>query len=100
MYICTSSCFSVFQYASIDINVYTSLILLQERSKILFRIADLIEKHNDEIATLETWDSGKLYQQVATIEIPMIVRLLRYYAGKLVSEFRTSVILLYVYILK
>lgn len=32
-----------------------------ERSKVLFRIADLIEKHNDEIATLETWDSGKLY---------------------------------------
>ncbi|KAH0648200.1 hypothetical protein KY285_033448 [Solanum tuberosum] len=52
-----------------------------ERSKVLFRIADLIEKHNDEIATLETWDSGKLYQQVATIEIPMIVRILRYYAG-------------------
>ncbi|XP_055820686.1 benzaldehyde dehydrogenase, mitochondrial-like [Solanum dulcamara] len=52
-----------------------------ERSKILLRIADLIEKHNDGIATLETWDSGKLYQQVATIEIPMIVRVLRYYAG-------------------
>lgn len=48
----------------------------------MLRIADLIEKHNDEIVTLETWDSGKPYQQVATIEIPMVVRLLRYYAGK------------------
>ncbi|PHT81252.1 Aldehyde dehydrogenase family 2 member B4, mitochondrial [Capsicum annuum] len=53
----------------------------QERSKILLRIADLIEKHNDESATLETWDSGKPYVQATSIELPMIVRLRRYYAG-------------------
>lgn len=46
------------------------------------RIADLIEKHNDESATLETWDSGKPYVQATSIELPMIVRLRRYYAGK------------------
>lgn len=52
-----------------------------ERSKILLRLADLIEKHNDEIAMLEAWDTGKLYEQAAKIEVPMVVRLLRYYAG-------------------
>ncbi|XP_009759823.1 benzaldehyde dehydrogenase, mitochondrial-like [Nicotiana sylvestris] len=52
-----------------------------ERSKILLRLADLIEKHNDQIATLETWDTGKPYEQAAKIEVPMVVRLLRYYAG-------------------
>ncbi|KAH0674434.1 hypothetical protein KY284_025521 [Solanum tuberosum] len=52
-----------------------------ERSKILLRLADLIEKHNDQIATLETWDTGKPYAQAAKIEVPMVVRLLRYYAG-------------------
>ncbi|OIT35725.1 aldehyde dehydrogenase family 2 member b7, mitochondrial [Nicotiana attenuata] len=51
-----------------------------ERSKILLRLADLIEKHNDQIATLKTWDTGKQYEQ-ASIEVPMVVRLLRYYAG-------------------
>ncbi|KAF7809282.1 aldehyde dehydrogenase family 2 member B7, mitochondrial-like [Senna tora] len=52
-----------------------------ERQKILLRAADLIEKHNDELATLETWDNGKPYAQAAQIEVPMLVRLIRYYAG-------------------
>ncbi|KAJ0094354.1 hypothetical protein Patl1_16174 [Pistacia atlantica] len=52
-----------------------------ERSRILLRFADLLEKHNDEVATLETWDNGKPYEQAAKIEIPMVVRFFRYYAG-------------------
>lgn len=52
-----------------------------ERSRILLRFADLIEKHNDEIAALETWDNGKPYAQAANIEVPMVARLMRYYAG-------------------
>ena len=55
---------------------------LQERSRILLRFADLIEKHNDELAALETWDNGKPYEQAAHIEVPMMARLMRYYAGK------------------
>ncbi|XP_052191373.1 benzaldehyde dehydrogenase, mitochondrial-like [Diospyros lotus] len=52
-----------------------------ERSRIMLRCADLLEKHNDEVATLETWDNGKPYEQAANAEIPMVVRLFRYYAG-------------------
>ncbi|XP_010913576.1 aldehyde dehydrogenase family 2 member B7, mitochondrial [Elaeis guineensis] len=52
-----------------------------ERSRILLRFADLIEKHNDELAALETWDNGKPYEQAANAEVPMLVRLMRYYAG-------------------
>lgn len=52
-----------------------------ERSRILNRFADLIEKHNDEIAALETWDNGKPYEQAAQAEVPMLARLIRYYAG-------------------
>nr|BAB92017.1 mitochondrial aldehyde dehydrogenase [Secale cereale] len=52
-----------------------------ERSRILLRFADLIEKHNDDIAALETWDNGKPYEQAAQIEVPMLARLMRYYAG-------------------
>lgn len=48
----------------------------------MLRFADLVEKHNDEIAALETWDNGKPYEQSAKVEIPIVVRLFRYYAGK------------------
>ncbi|XP_009617290.1 benzaldehyde dehydrogenase, mitochondrial isoform X1 [Nicotiana tabacum] len=52
-----------------------------ERSKIMFKFADLVEKHNDELAALETWDNGKPYLQAAQAEVPSFVRLFRYYAG-------------------
>ncbi|KAL5544232.1 hypothetical protein UlMin_008016 [Ulmus minor] len=52
-----------------------------ERSRILFRFADLVEKHNDELAALETWNNGKPYEQAAKAEVPMLARLFRYYGG-------------------
>ncbi|PIA40491.1 hypothetical protein AQUCO_02500299v1 [Aquilegia coerulea] len=52
-----------------------------ERSRILLRFADLIEKNIDELAALETWDNGKPHEQAAKAELPMLVRLFRYYAG-------------------
>ncbi|KAF8086773.1 hypothetical protein N665_0613s0041 [Sinapis alba] len=52
-----------------------------ERSKILLRFADLVDKHNDEIAALETWDNGKPFEQSSKIEVPMLARVFRYYAG-------------------
>jgi aldehyde dehydrogenase (NAD+) len=52
-----------------------------ERSCIMYRIADLLEKHNDDIAALETWDNGKPYEQASLVEVPMVVRIFRYYAG-------------------
>ena len=48
----------------------------------LLRFADLLERHCSEIAAIETWDSGKTYEQAANVEIPMVIRLFRYYAGK------------------
>ncbi|XP_075657982.1 benzaldehyde dehydrogenase, mitochondrial-like [Castanea sativa] len=52
-----------------------------ERQRVLLRFADLIEQHNDELAALETWDNGKPFEQAAKIEVPMLARLMRYYAG-------------------
>ncbi|XAR50160.1 Aldehyde dehydrogenase (NAD(+)) [Bertholletia excelsa] len=52
-----------------------------ERSRIILRFADLVEKHSDELAALETWNSGKLHDQVAEAEMPLFVRLFHYYAG-------------------
>ena len=47
----------------------------------MLRYADLVEKHSEELAALETWDNGKTYQQAKTAEVPMLARLFRYYAG-------------------
>ncbi|TXG50301.1 hypothetical protein EZV62_022825 [Acer yangbiense] len=52
-----------------------------ERSRILLRFADLVEKHSEELAALETWDNGKPHEQAAKSELPMLVRLFHYYAG-------------------
>ncbi|KAL8217555.1 hypothetical protein R6Q57_020927 [Mikania cordata] len=52
-----------------------------ERSCILLRFADLVDKHNDDLAALETWNNGKPYEQSTKVEVPMFARLFRYYAG-------------------
>lgn len=52
-----------------------------ERARIILRFADLVEKHTDEIAALETWDNGKPYKQALKTELPIFVRLFHYYAG-------------------
>lgn len=57
------------------------MLLFQERSRILLRFADLVEKHSDELAALETWNNGKLHEQAAKAELPLLIRLFHYYAG-------------------
>lgn len=52
-----------------------------ERSRILLRFADLVEKNIDELAALESWNCGKPYEQAAKSELPLFVRLFHYYAG-------------------
>uniref|UniRef100_A0A452XGJ9 Aldehyde dehydrogenase domain-containing protein n=1 Tax=Aegilops tauschii subsp. strangulata TaxID=200361 RepID=A0A452XGJ9_AEGTS len=52
-----------------------------ERCRVLLRFADLMERHNDEIAALESWDGGKPLEQSAGGEVPMAARCMRYYAG-------------------
>ncbi|KAL3818635.1 hypothetical protein ACJIZ3_004540 [Penstemon smallii] len=52
-----------------------------ERSRIMLRFADLVEKHILELAQLETWDNGKPYEQALNSELPEFVRLFHYYAG-------------------
>jgi aldehyde dehydrogenase (NAD+) len=52
-----------------------------ERTRSLLKIADLIEEHADELATLETLDNGKPLSQSRTIDIPKAAETFRYYAG-------------------
>src|SRR5262249_38878121 len=52
-----------------------------ERTKVLLRIADLIDKHGDELAQLETLDNGKTIFESRNVDIPGAVDTFRYYAG-------------------
>ena len=52
-----------------------------EKACILWQLADLIEKHGDILALLETLDGGKPYAAARLGEIPMAAESFRYYAG-------------------
>lgn len=52
-----------------------------ERGKIIWRIGDLIEKHNDQLAQLETIDNGKPYSVAHVADVPLAADMFRYMAG-------------------
>jgi aldehyde dehydrogenase (NAD+) len=52
-----------------------------ERGRLIWRLADLVETHIDEIAELETLDNGKPIFESRYVDLPMVVDVLRYYAG-------------------
>src|SRR5438132_6760507 len=52
-----------------------------ERGRLLNKLADLIEKNQEELAALESLDNGKPYRDSLTIDLPMTVKCYRYYAG-------------------
>lgn len=51
------------------------------RARLLWRIADLIEEHGEELARLETTDQGQPFGISSAISIPNAVEHFRYYAG-------------------
>lgn len=51
------------------------------RGKLLWKIADLIEAHADELAELETLDQGKSWATSRFAEIPASAEQFRYFAG-------------------
>ncbi len=52
-----------------------------DRGKLLWRLADLVERNLEEIAELETLDNGKPIFESRYVDIPSVVDVLRYYAG-------------------
>ena len=52
-----------------------------ERGQLLHRLADLIEKHADELARLESLDNGKPYHVAKAADLPLTIACYRYYAG-------------------
>ncbi len=52
-----------------------------ERSRILRRAVDLLRQRNDELARLETLDTGKPLSETAAVDIVTGADVLEYYAG-------------------
>jgi aldehyde dehydrogenase (NAD+) len=52
-----------------------------QRGQLLWRLADLVEKNIDELAELETLDNGKPIFESRYVDMPMVIDVLRYYAG-------------------
>jgi aldehyde dehydrogenase (NAD+) len=53
----------------------------RERGRILLRIADLILKHRDELAQLESLDNGKPIGETSAVDIPQAAEVFAYYGG-------------------
>lgn len=51
------------------------------RAAVLFKLADLLEVHREELAQLETLQSGKLIGIARAFEVEQAAHFLRYYAG-------------------
>jgi aldehyde dehydrogenase (NAD+) len=52
-----------------------------ERGRLLWKLSDLVEKNIDELAELETLDNGKPIFESRYVDLPMVIDVLRYYAG-------------------
>lgn len=52
-----------------------------ERGRLMYKLADLLEKHQDELAALETLDNGKPFGFSKAVDVGLSIKTYRYYAG-------------------
>jgi aldehyde dehydrogenase (NAD+) len=52
-----------------------------DRSRLMYKLADLMEEHKDDLAQLETLDNGKPIRETTNADIPLAIEHMRYYAG-------------------
>lgn len=51
------------------------------RSRLMYKLADLIEENKEELAQLETLDNGKPIRETTNADLPLAIEHMRYYAG-------------------
>jgi aldehyde dehydrogenase len=54
---------------------------VQDRSRILLKIADRIEQNLEVLAIAETWDNGKAIRETLNADVPLAADHFRYFAG-------------------
>jgi len=57
-----------------------------ERSNLLFKIADRVEKNIEKLSLVESWDNGKPIRETLNADLPLLVDHFRYFAGCLRAE--------------
>lgn len=53
----------------------------RDRARLMFRLADFLEEHKEELATLESIDSGAVYTLALKTHVGMSIDTFRYFAG-------------------
>ncbi|KAM9813757.1 cytosolic 10-formyltetrahydrofolate dehydrogenase [Neosynchiropus ocellatus] len=53
----------------------------RDRGALLYRLADLLEQHQEELATIESLDSGAVYTLALKTHVGMSIQTFRYFAG-------------------
>ncbi|XP_068109179.1 cytosolic 10-formyltetrahydrofolate dehydrogenase [Hyperolius riggenbachi] len=53
----------------------------RDRGRLLYRLADLMEEHQEELATIEAIDSGAVYTLALKTHVGMSIQTFRYFAG-------------------
>jgi aldehyde dehydrogenase (NAD+) len=53
----------------------------RDRGRLIYKLCDLIEDEAEELASLETLDNGKPIREARTGDVPLVLDVLRYYAG-------------------
>lgn len=61
-------------------------VSVQERSRMLLKIADLIDENAEKLAMVETLDNGKPIRETLNIDIPLSSDHFRYFAGAIRAE--------------
>ncbi|OAQ85261.1 retinal dehydrogenase 2 [Purpureocillium lilacinum] len=51
------------------------------RGALMHKLADLVEQHQETLATIETWDNGKPYSVSLNEDLQEVIGCIRYYAG-------------------
>uniref|UniRef100_A0A4W3HKR1 10-formyltetrahydrofolate dehydrogenase n=1 Tax=Callorhinchus milii TaxID=7868 RepID=A0A4W3HKR1_CALMI len=53
----------------------------RDRGRLLYKLADLMEEHEEELATIEAMDSGAVYTLALKTHVGMSIQTFRYFAG-------------------
>ena len=58
----------------------------RQRSEILLKIADAIEKNKEKLAKIETMDNGKTLRETLNVDIPAAASHFKYFAACIIAE--------------
>ena len=67
--------------AAFDNGPWRKKMSASQRGVLINKLAELIEKHADELAQLEALDNGKPYHVARAADLPLTIACYRYYAG-------------------